>query len=125
MFPRFSELHQSMEGQPFPDGALEGLFIILAFCVLCYLIPVLSLLFLIRNRLGATRAFAALGVALPVCFIGWWVVYNPIGIWYILLPIVAPGAFVSYLQFDASRRRLYLRRNPNNLIPFRPRRSGD
>ena len=54
--------------------------------------------------LGA-NGFCRLGVVLPVCFIGWWVVYNPIGIWYILLPIVAPGAFVSYLQFDASRRR--------------------
>ena len=113
-----------MEGQPLPEGAIEGLIIVIALCALCYLVPFVGLLCLIKNRLSATRALAAFGVALPVTFIGWWVIFNPMGIWYILLPIVAPGAFVSYLQFDAARRRLYMRNNPTNLIPFKRRRAS-
>ena len=125
MFPHFPDLHQSMEGQPFPDGALEGLFILVSLCAICYLLPFLSLVCFIKDKLSAAQVLGGLGVALPSVSLALWVVFNPMGIWYILLPIVAPGAFVSYLQFNAARRRIFLRKNPTNLIPFRKLSAND
>ncbi|MGB0648315.1 MAG: hypothetical protein ACPGQS_14115, partial [Bradymonadia bacterium] len=85
------------------------------------LIPLVAMVYFVKDRLPYTQRLGALGVALCVMVPLLWALYNPLGGWFILLPVVAPAAFASFLLYFNAKRRLYHRRNPTNLLPFRPR----
>lgn len=123
MFKRFPELNQSMPPEPIPEGFLEGIVLVLTFCGLMYVLPVVGFIYLMLDRLHYTQYLGAIGVCLSVLAPLTWALYNPIGAWFVLLPIVAPPAFGSFLLFVNAKRRLYHRRNPTNLLTFK-RRQG-
>ena len=118
---RFPELQQSMPPEPISQDILEGIVILTGYCGLMYLIPLVGMVYLVKDKLTYTQRLGAVGTACCVLVPFLWALYNPIGGWYFLLPVVAPAAFASYLLYINAERRLYHRRNPTNLLPFRPR----
>ena len=116
---RFPELQQSVPPEPISHEVLEGIVIITGYCGLMYLIPLVGMVFLIKDRLQYTQRLGAIGLVLCVLVPLLWALYNPIGGWFFLLPIVAPAAFASFLLFINANRRLYHRQNPTNLLQFR------
>lgn len=118
---RFPELHQSLPSEPISHGFVEGIVMVVAYCAFMYLLPLLGVVSLIRDRLLHAQRLGALGVALCLIAPMTWILYNPLGVWFVLIPIVAPAAFASYLLYINAKRRLYHRRNPTNLLAFRPR----
>ena len=121
MFKRFPELNQSLPPEPIPEGFLEGIVLVVTFCGLMYTLPLVGFICLIIDRLRYTQYLGALGVCLSMFAPLAWALYNPTGAWFVLLPIVAPPAFGSFLLFVNARRRLFDRRNPTNLLTFKPR----
>lgn len=121
MFQRFPELNQSLPPEPIPEGFLEGIAMVVTFCGLMYILPLVGFIYLILDRLNYTQYLGAVGVCLGVLAPLAWALYNPIGAWFVLLPIIAPPVFGSFLLFVSAKRRLYDRRNPTNLLAFKPR----
>ena len=118
---RFPEIHQSMPPEPLSDQILEAIVLITAYCGLMYIIPIMAMVYLIRDRLFWTQWLGAIGTSSCILVPLLWACYNPAGGWFFLVPVVAPAAFASYLLYINAKRRIDRRKNPTNLIPFRAR----
>ena len=112
-------MQQSVPPEPISHDILEGIVMVTGYCGLMYLIPVVGMVYLVKDRLRYTQRLGATGVSLCVLVPLLWAMYNPIGLWYLLLPVIAPAGFTSYLLFINAKKRLYHRRNPTNLLPFK------
>ena len=100
---------------------LEGVFLVTAYCGLMYVLPMLAFVFLVLDRLHYTQRLGATGVVLCILAPLAWAIYNPLGVWFLLLPILAPSAFASYVIYVNAKRRISHRTNPTNLLEFRAR----
>ena len=116
---RFEALQQCLPPEPVSYDILEGVVFFTGYCGLMYVLPMIGIICLIQDRLQTTEKLGLFGVA--SCVLGplLWAMYNPIGLWYLLLPVIAPAGFTSYLLFINAKKRLYHRRNPTNLLPFK------
>ena len=122
---RFPDIHQSLPPEPINEAMIGGIVLVCLYCFMMYLLPLIGLAYLVRDRLIYTQRLGAIGAVLCVAAPLVWAGYNPFGVWFLLLPILAPAAFASYLLYVNAKRRLYHRNNPTNLIPFRPRSKSD
>ena len=113
MFNRFPELRNIPEGTPPNDGFLDGLFFLGEMCALVYVLPVLSFALFLPGLPYAAKLTSALALLICVGVPMVWAVLVPGGLWYMLLPILAPAGLVCFLIYMSSRSRIALQRSEN------------
>ena len=123
MFSRFPELTEWPQGGPLQDGFLEGLMFLGVLCGLVYVIPLLALALFLTGLPYAARLTGAFGMAVCVTFPAGWGVLVPGGLWYLLLPVLAPAFLMSFLVYRGGSVRLIVEAKESGtdldqIVPF-------
>ena len=106
MFNRFPDLANIPQGTPAQDGFLECVFFLLVLSALVYVIPVLALALFLTGLPYAAKLTGILGIIVCIALPSVWAVLVPAGLWYLLLPLLAPAILFSFLMYRGASARL-------------------
>lgn len=119
VFKHFPELKQSMAVEPLAPGVFEGFTLLVTYCSIIYFIVVVAFVYLLFDRQFITQILGAIGMVLCVVPPLAWAIFNPVGGWVFLLPVIAPPLFASFTLYTNAKSRRHRRQNLTNLIPFK------
>ena len=106
IFNRFPELKEKPQGEPLKDGFLEGLVSLISLSALIYIIPLLAIGLFLCGMPKLSKIFGFIGMNICLILPMIWALFVPGGLWYLLLPMLAPAWLLSFLVYRGSTANL-------------------
>ena len=117
MTGRFPDLGEIANSAPVYDGFLEGLMFLGVLSALVYLIPLLAVCLFFTGLPYAARLTGLLGISVCLGGPAVWAVIVPGGLWYLLLPMLAPALIMSFLMYRGGTARLIAEARKSATVP--------
>ena len=108
-----------MPAEPLSEGVVEGFTLLMVYFAVTYFIVAAAFVYLLVDRQLITQILGAIGMMLCVMPPIAWAVFNPVGGWVFVLPVIAPPLFASFTLYTNAKSRRHRRQNLTNLLPFK------